>query len=99
MTRSSVSPKTHDELVAEELSRLSEAHACQAQAAIDAVAVRLFGLDEATVAEWRRLPAAEPLMPERQKKNKDTTKQSKKKEDQEGKRRWRNRKNNERTCC
>ena len=54
--------RTHDELAADELSRLSEAHACPTRAAIDAAAAPLFGLDEATVAEWRRLLAAEPLM-------------------------------------
>ena len=54
--------QTHDELAADKISRLAEAHTCPTRAAIDAAVAPLFGLDEATVAEWRRLLAAEPLM-------------------------------------
>ena len=52
----------HDKLEDREISRLRDAETCSVRAAIDAAVAPLFGLDVETVAEWRRLLAAEPLM-------------------------------------
>ena len=53
--------KIHDELAAQEIGRLQYAADDPVRHAIDAAVCRLYGLDETTVHEWRRLLSQEPF--------------------------------------